>query len=422
MSLENLWSNIHSSLQLTGNGLLSSNSLPVNQASLSSPAPSPQLHHPPPCSSYFSPSNSSPSTHHNGLQSVNPTLMNSSPDLRHLSPATSLSNIAPVHPFSNPSGSYTNLSTLSSPPNSLPPHQPSLPLPPPSGQFLRPERSQSLGNIHLFASPHIGKRRASHGVPLLHPKRTRFHIPPTTKEEEEENDTKMNFPPNRMLSRCASQPVLFQPNHLPKRNTLSHQDPEEDDLDLIHSIISRDQSLDESSPDLTRNMRSQSFSHIPLELQRSMPSLHQPGSMHVLHENYASNPNLSTLASPPAYHQDRLPMHRLSGDMNIVPQYDHPLDIVTDSSSSQTTLDGSLTHPNNYFGVDLASNNCRKAGFDFAQQQQQTEDLLSPLGGMGHPADYPGKPLHVAGSPKMLATPSHLSDFHQELNTNSEVG
>lgn len=50
-------------------------------------------------------------------------------------------------------------------------------------------------------------------------------------------------------------------------------------------------------------MRSQSLSHIPRELG-SLPSLHHASSLHVLHENYVSTPDVSaTLGSPPPYCQ-----------------------------------------------------------------------------------------------------------------------
>ena len=77
----------------------------------------------------------------------------------------------------------------------------------------------------------------------------------------------------------------------------------DDDLDLIHYIISRDTSLAGSVPELpTHIMRSQSLSNIPREMG-SLPSLHPPSSCHI-HENYASNPDFSvTLGSPPPYRQ-----------------------------------------------------------------------------------------------------------------------
>ena len=77
---------------------------------------------------------------------------------------------------------------------------------------------------------------------------------------------------------------------------------DEDDLDLIQSIISRETSINDSPPDLqSQMMRSQSLSHIPRELG-SLPSLHHASSLHVLHENYVSTPDVSVaLDSPSQY-------------------------------------------------------------------------------------------------------------------------
>ena len=81
-------------------------------------------------------------------------------------------------------------------------------------------------------------------------------------------------------------------------------------MDLIHSIISRETSLEGSPPDI-QMIRSQSLSHIPRELG-SLPSLHHASSLHVLHENYASNPDFSiSLGSPPPYRQVSLYNHIL---------------------------------------------------------------------------------------------------------------
>ena len=358
--------------------------------------------------------------------------MRSEPDLHHLSAASSSSPSSSSYPnprgtvqqFAHPASSYSNhsQSQLGSPPHALPPPSFSL-----TDYFNRPERSKSLSNIHQFSVQPAGKRRSSHAVPLQ-TKKTRFEMPPVLHEEAEEDD----FPPNRQLLRCASQPVLFS---RPGSQVLTHQEAEED-LDLIHSIISREQSLDNVNvgPDPQSRMRAQSLSRIPPDLGRSMPSLHQVSSMHILHENYASNPNLTTLESPPGYHQpghNSLATPRLSGDMGVVSGYEQHVDMVADSST-HLPIHPELSHQNNLFPLELQTNGKPTSNYGLKQDLQfshpHSDGLLSPIdigghscaGGGVHEADYPMKPLHVAGSPQMLSAPAS-NDYHHEQSSDSEV-
>ena len=383
---------------MTSNGLYSTPSIAGSQGSISSPIHSPQLRHPPHPSFYNS--------RRSSLQTINPALMRSEPDLHGLSSSRT------VQQFTHPTGPYHT--PLGSPPNALPP--PSFPL---SDYLSRSERSKSLSNIHQFSLPEGGKRRSSHAVPLQS-KRTRFNMPPMLQEDDEDDD----FPPNRQLSRCASQPVLFTPGS----RVLSHQEAEEDDLDLIHSIISREQSLDNVA-DLHSKMRSQSLSRIPQDLGRSMPSLHQVGSMHILHENYTSNPDFTTLGSPPAYHQpghDSLSTHRLSGDIGVVSGFDQHVEMVADSSS-HIPIRPDLSHPNSLFPVDLQTNG--NPSSEIKQDlfsHQLADSLLSPIDLSGPSClhdelDYPRKPLHVASSPQMLSGPASTTEYNNEQNSDSEV-
>ena len=392
--------------QMASNGLYSTPSIAGSQGSISSPIHSPQLHHPPPHPSFYNPSSSRRSS----LQTINPALMRSEPDLHGLSSSRT------VQQFAHPTGSSYH-TPLGSPPHTLPP--PSFPL---SDYLSRSERSKSLSNIHQFSLHQGGKRRSSHAVPLQS-KRTRFNMPPMLQEEEDEDD---DFPPNRQLSRCASQPVLFS---RPGSHVLSHQEVEEDDLDLIHSIISREQSLDNVA-DLHSKMRSQSLSRIPQDLGRSMPSLHQVGSMHILHENYTSNPDFTTLGSPPAYHQpghDSLSAHRLSGDIGVVSGYDQHVEMVADSSS-HIPIHPDLPHPSSLFPMDMQANGKPSSDVkqDLSFSHQHADSLLSPLD-LGGPSclhdeqDYPRKPLHVAGSPQMLSGPASATEYNHEQNSDSEV-
>lgn len=246
-----------------------------------SPTNSPQLHH-----NYYGSSHqlAAPSS----LSGINPALLHSEPNLHHGHSQYD----GCMSGYNTPTGSYTNIH-MASQSHLLSDHNSYL------DEQCRHERSKSLGNIHLLANPPNArlaacKRRASHAVPLIHaPKRTRFAdtLPSIPHEDD-------FFSSHRGgLSRSVSQPVLFK-----QQQTNKSQETEEDELDLIHSIISRETSLEGSPPDI-QMIRSQSLSHIPRELG-SLPSLHHASSLHVLHENYASNPDFSiSLGSPPPYRQ-----------------------------------------------------------------------------------------------------------------------
>ena len=259
-------------------------------------------------SPYLSPSHQPPSRRCT-LQPMNPALMHSEPNIHQRA-----GTFDPVmgqyssHHTLTPSASCTKISShVNSPPSSYFPHDDfGIPLDPEPLLLRSNERSKSLGNIHLLVQQQSRnaayKRRASHNVPLMGaPKKTRFDLLPVIRQEDDDH---LSLPTNKSLSRSVSQPVLFPLRN--SRQQAMQNLQEEDDLDLIHSIISRD-SLD-NSPELASQMRSQSLSHIPRELQGSMPVLHHASSMHVLHETYASNPDFSAaLGSPPPYRQLSLP-------------------------------------------------------------------------------------------------------------------
>lgn len=284
---------------------------------MASPSHSPAHHTLQHISPYLSPSHQQ-QPRRCSLQPMNSALMRSEPNIHQRASFDSVMGQYSSHHTLTPSGSYTNISShVSSPPSSYFPHDDfGVPLDP--EPLLRSsERSKSLGNIHLLVQQQSRnaacKRRASHNVPLMGaPKKTRFDLLPMIRQED---DDELSFPSNKSLSRSVSQPVLF-PLRAGRHQAVQNPQ-EEDDLDLIHSIISRD-SLD-NSPELSSQMRSQSLSHIPRELQGSMPVLHHASSMHVLHETYASNPDFSAaLGSPPPYRQISMQQHSTSQHMEMV--------------------------------------------------------------------------------------------------------
>ncbi|XP_019850041.1 PREDICTED: uncharacterized protein LOC100639981 [Amphimedon queenslandica] len=293
------------------------------------------------------------------------------------------------HPYT-PSGSYSNIA-MNSPlgPPSQPPTHFSNYLDP----LYRHERSKSLGNLRLLSQTQrdLANRRRSHAVPLTGgrgPKRTRFAentlLPPIPQQEEP-----CDFPPNRTLSRSISQPSLFLKPQSSVKQDSSVNETEEDDLDLIQSIISRETSITDSPPPSnnlqSQLIRSHSLSHIPHELG-SLPSLHHASSLHVLHENYTSTPDVTMgLGSPPPY------VHNAIGPPNKLPVGHHP-----DYQDHKPNI------------------------FDGLSEDGLLSALNIPYVNEGVESQHPPVPVHVASSPRIVS-PCSETEESLKLDQGSEI-